>query len=35
VQISAEGHLTSVVQAPGVSNWATRVQVQLVPNRRP
>ena len=35
VQISAEGHLTSLVQVPGISNWATRVQVQLVPDRRP
>lgn len=35
VQISADGHLTNLVQVVGVPNWATRVQVHLVPDRRP
>jgi hypothetical protein len=35
VQISADGHLTSLVQVTGVPNWASRIQVQLVPDRRP
>jgi hypothetical protein len=35
VQISAAGHLTNLVQVVGASNWATRVQVYLVPDRRP
>jgi hypothetical protein len=35
VQISADGHLTNLVQVFGVPNWATRVQVHLVPDRRP
>jgi PEGA domain-containing protein len=34
VEVSADGYLTSVVQVPGTSNWATRVQLQLVPDRR-
>lgn len=35
VQISAQGHLTNVVEVPGIRDWATRVQVLLVPDRRP
>ena len=35
VQISAQGHLTNLVPVVGTSNWATRVQVHLVPDRQP
>ena len=35
VQISAEGHLTNLVPVVGTSNWATRIQVYLVPDRQP
>jgi len=35
VQVSAEGHLPSVVNVPGYSDWASRVKLQLVPDRRP
>jgi len=35
VQVSAQGHLTNLVEVPGIRDWATRVQVYLVPERRP
>ena len=34
VEVSADGHHTSVVNVPSVPQWATRVQLQLVPDRR-
>jgi hypothetical protein len=35
IQVSAQGHLTNLVEVPGIRDWATRVQVYLVPDRRP
>jgi len=35
IEVSADGHLSSVVNVPSVPQWATRVQLQLVPDRRP
>ena len=33
VQVSAQGHLTNLVQVVGTPNWSTRVQIHLVPDR--
>jgi hypothetical protein len=35
VQVSAAGYLSTVLSVPGIANWASRVDVQLVPDRRP
>jgi PEGA domain-containing protein len=35
VQVSAAGYLRSFVTVPGIPNWTTRVEVYLVPDRRP
>ena len=34
VQVSAAGYLTTLVPVPSIPQWASRVQVVLVPDRR-
>ena len=33
VQVSARGYLTTSVPVPSIPNWASRVQVVLIPDR--
>jgi hypothetical protein len=33
VQVSARGYLTTAVAVPSIPNWASRVQVVLIPDR--
>ncbi len=35
VQVSAAGYLPSVVSVPGYSNWASHINLELVPDRGP
>jgi hypothetical protein len=35
VEVTANGHVTTVVSVSNISDWATRVHVQLVPERHP
>ncbi|HET7876283.1 MAG TPA: PEGA domain-containing protein [Methylomirabilota bacterium] len=35
LQVSAPGFIPAVMNVPGTANWANRIQIQLVPERKP